>query len=287
MKNQYSIEDLTYLMARLREPGYGCPWDLAQSYKTIVPSTLEEAYEVVDAIEQENYSQLKEELGDLLFQVIFYSQLAAEEERFDFKAVVSSITEKLLRRHPHVFPEGSLDSRVDPAAVDPHKRQVDISRSWEQIKKQERQIKGEHGILDDIPIALPAVVRAAKLQKRAASVGFDWTEVQSVYDKLEEEITELKQAVKEGDREAITEEMGDLLFTAVNLARHLQVEPETALRAANNKFERRFRYMEDKAGALSQTLEGRPLERLEQWWGEAKQELEKNKSDKKDKNGNK
>ncbi|MDP6199112.1 MAG: nucleoside triphosphate pyrophosphohydrolase, partial [Porticoccaceae bacterium] len=177
MKDSYNIADLRYLMKRLRDPKTGCPWDLKQTYQTIASHSVEEVYEVVDAIERNNIEHLSEELGDLLFQIIFYSQLGEEEGQFDFDAVVSNITEKLLRRHPHVFPDGSLDSiRTDDQAAS----EKEIKRNWERIKQQERNERGERGILEDIPRALPALMRAAKLQKRAAGVGFDWTETVAV-----------------------------------------------------------------------------------------------------------
>lgn len=273
MSQRYTIDDLLTLMARLREPEYGCPWDLAQSYQTIVASTLEEAYEVVDAIEQEDYSQLKDELGDLLFQVIFYSQLGREDSRFDFHDVVSSITTKLLRRHPHVFPDGTLDSRIDLGnsdLPDVDRRQHAIKQSWEQIKKEERQQKGQQQMMADVPRALPAVPRAWKLQKRAASVGFDWQQVSGVYDKVQEEIAELQEAAATDNPSAVEEELGDLLFSVINLARHLKVEPETALRRANNKFEQRFQHLEALADDSGQSLSEQSVETLEQWWQQAK-----------------
>lgn len=269
MQDCYELSDLLALMARLREPVTGCPWDLAQSYQSITSSTLEEAYEVVDAIENRDYPQLKEELGDLLFQVVFYSQLAREDNFFDFQQVVSAVTAKLLRRHPHVFPDGTLASSVNPKeqADDSHKRQNKIKASWERIKQQEREQKGHRGLLDDIPKALPATVRALKLQKRAAGEGFDWPSIDGVYDKLDEEIAELKAA---SSTEHIEEELGDLLFTVINLARHLRVEPERALRHANGKFEQRFRAMEQMAIAGEQGLSEQSAETLGLWWDRAK-----------------
>ncbi len=242
-EQQYSLEDLQYLMSRLRKPETGCPWDLKQSYHTICASTIEEAYEVVDAIEHKDYDHLKEELGDLLFQVIFYSQLAREEKRWDMTDVVHGITEKLLRRHPHVFPEGTLQSERDASSG---LNDSDIKASWEKIKSEERGEKGKSGILDDVPRALPAMTRAAKLQKRAAQIGFDWPDVPPVIDKLEEEISEFKEAVASENSDHMEEELGDMLFTCVNLARKLGKDPETLLRQANSKFEHRFRKMETR-----------------------------------------
>lgn len=263
----YTLESLLYLMSRLREPVYGCPWDLAQNYQSIAPSTLEEAYEVVDAIEQGDIRQLREELGDLLFQVVFYSQLGKEEQAFEFNDIVQDITSKLVRRHPHVFPDGTLESRIDPDnPPDTHHSNTKIKSSWEKIKQQERESKGHHSIMDDVPVALPATVRAAKLQKRASSVGFDWKDSAGVYEKLQEEIAELQQAQNTQSRAEIEDELGDVLFTVVNLARHLKIDPETALRKSNSKFEQRFRTMEQQSADFS----GQTEQELDQRWQQAK-----------------
>lgn len=265
MKDSYNIADLRYLMKRLRDPKTGCPWDLKQTYQTIAPHSVEEVYEVVDAIERNNIEHLSEELGDLLFQIIFYSQLGEEEGQFDFDAVVSNITEKLLRRHPHVFPDGSLDSiRTDDQAAS----EKEIKRNWERIKQQERNERGERGILEDIPRALPALMRAAKLQKRAAGVGFDWTETVAVLEKLKEEITELETEIASANAQGIDDELGDVLFSCVNLARHLQVDPEKALARSNDKFKRRFDAMEALASVddFSQLT----VEEMETLWSKVK-----------------
>lgn len=245
----HTINDLLQLMARLREPVYGCPWDQVQTYKTIAPSTLEEAYEVVDAIESGDKQQLREELGDLLFQVIFYSELGHEEGVFDFNAIVSDLTAKLIRRHPHVFPEGTLESRISPDISASERADIEatIKASWESIKQKERLAKGHSSILDDVPTSFPAVARAAKLQKRASSVGFDWNDSAGAYDKLAEEIAELQEAQASGNQDHIEDELGDVLFTVINLSRHLKVDPEAALRRSNSKFEQRFRIMEAQA----------------------------------------
>jgi ATP diphosphatase len=259
----YTIDDLLYLMARLRDPKTGCPWDVAQSYASIAPSTLEEAYEVVDAIEREDFEHLREELGDLLFQVIFYSQLGREEGRFDFAHIVSDLAAKLVRRHPHVFPDGTLQSRV----VDQQSLPVDIKSRWDAIKLEERKGKGVSGVLDDVPLNLPALSRASKLQKRAAGVGFDWADVQGPIAKVREELTEVEEALAEGDREAVVEELGDLLFAVVNISRYLKIDAETALRAANRKFEGRFRHMErNSPDQLTET----GMDTLNQLWEDAK-----------------
>ncbi|WJN60831.1 nucleoside triphosphate pyrophosphohydrolase [Pseudomonas sp. SO81] len=274
MQDSYSLDDLLHLMARLRDPQHGCPWDLKQSYATIVPYTLEEAYEVADAIERGDFDHLPGELGDLLFQVVYYSQLAREEGRFEFAQVVDGITRKLVRRHPHVFPDGDLYGAPDMARLE----EAAIKQRWEEIKAEERAEKAaapqQLSLLDDVPQALPALSRAAKLQKRAAQVGFDWPEALPVVDKLREELDEVLEAMSENDAEAIAEEVGDLLFVAVNLARHLKVDPETALRAANNKFERRFHHIEQALRDAGRPIENCSLEELDALWGEAKK-LEK------------
>ncbi|NIB43300.1 nucleoside triphosphate pyrophosphohydrolase [Pseudomaricurvus alkylphenolicus] len=267
----YNIDDLKTLMQRLREPGSGCPWDLEQTYRTIAPSTLEEAYEVVDAIERENYGHLQEELGDLLFQVIFYSQIAAEEERFDFDRVVSELVTKLVRRHPHVFPDNTLESRFTSERTEDDERQ--IKKRWEEIKEQERQAKGQRGVLDDIPLNLPALSRAAKLQKRASNVGFDWPDPGGVVSKIEEELQEVKEALAQGDSQAVSEELGDLIFAVVNLSRHCKGDAEAQLRAANQKFEDRFRYIEQRLQEQGVDVKSASLEVMDQLWDEAKIQL--------------
>lgn len=246
MSAEYSISDLRYLMSRLRDPKTGCPWDIKQTYKTIAPHSIEEVYEVVDAIERGDIQHLSEELGDLLFQIIFYSQLGEEDNQFDFDMVVSKITTKLLRRHPHVFPDGTLASmRSSDSPAD----EAEIKQTWERIKRQERSDKGEPRTLDDIPRALPALSRAVKLQKRAAVTGFDWAEASAVLAIVKGELAELEAEIASGDAQKIEEELGDLLFSVANLARHLSVDPEKALASGNNKFKRRFERMEDLAGA--------------------------------------
>ncbi|WP_152224906.1 nucleoside triphosphate pyrophosphohydrolase [Pseudomonas sp. SCB32] len=271
----YKLDDLLYLMARLRDPQNGCPWDLKQSYATIVPYTLEEAYEVADAIERGDFVHLREELGDLLFQVVYYAQLAREEGRFEFDAVVDGITRKLVRRHPHVFPDGDLYGEPDPAKLE----EAAVKQRWEELKAEERAAKAAEpvqlSLLDDVPNALPALSRANKLQKRASQVGFDWADALPVVDKVREELDEVLEAMAGGDTEAQAEEVGDLLFVVVNLARKLKVDPETALRAANAKFERRFRYIETALRDQGRNLEGTSLEEMDELWGAAKRD-EKN-----------
>ncbi|MBC9744357.1 nucleoside triphosphate pyrophosphohydrolase [Pseudomonas syringae pv. syringae] len=268
----YTVQDLLNLMARLRDPQFGCPWDLKQTYASIVPHTLEEAYEVADAIEQGDLDHLKGELGDLLFQVVFYAQLAKEEGRFEFDDVIDGITRKLLRRHPHVFPTGELYA---PAET-PRLTDEQVNPRWDEIKAEERAEKAgvpeQLSLLDDVPRALPALSRAAKLQKRAAQVGFDWPAALPVVDKVREELDEILEAMVDNDAEGIAEEVGDLLFSVVNLARHLKVDPETALRSANSKFDRRFRFIEQALRHLQRPIEACSLEEMDALWGEAKRQ---------------
>ncbi|ATP43685.1 nucleoside triphosphate pyrophosphohydrolase [Pseudomonas putida] len=270
----YTLEDLLHLMARLRDPQYGCPWDLKQDYASIVPHTIEEAYEVADTIERGDFEHLQGELGDLLFQVVYYSQLAREEGRFEFDGVVDSITRKLIRRHPHVFPTGELYAPVDTPSLS----ETQVKSRWEEIKAEERAEKSDPeqlSLLDDVPTALPALSRAAKLQKRAATVGFDWPDALPVLDKVREELDEVLQAMADGDADALEDEVGDLLFATVNLARHLKQDPEHALRRANRKFERRFRFIEQALRDSGRPIEDCNLDELDALWGEAKRQ-EKN-----------
>ncbi|WP_407311556.1 nucleoside triphosphate pyrophosphohydrolase [Pseudomonas sp. nanlin1] len=271
----YNLQDLLHLMARLRDPQYGCPWDLQQDYRSIVPHTLEEAYEVADAIEQGDFAQLPGELGDLLFQVVYYSQLGREEGRFEFDDVVDGITRKLIRRHPHVFPTGDLHAPLDT----PKLSEAAVKLRWEAIKAEERAERAtapeQLSLLDDVPGALPALSRAGKLQKRAAQVGFDWPAALPVVDKVREELDEVLQAMASADLQAIKAELGDLLFSVVNLARHLEVDAENALRGANQKFERRFRFIEQALRQTHRPIEDCTLEELDALWGEAKRQ-EKN-----------
>ncbi|MFK0312930.1 nucleoside triphosphate pyrophosphohydrolase [Pseudomonas sp. NPDC090233] len=270
----YTLEDLLHLMARLRDPQYGCPWDLKQNYVSIVPHTIEEAYEVADTIERGDFEHLQGELGDLLFQVVYYSQLAREEGRFEFDGVVDSITRKLIRRHPHVFPTGELYAPLDTPSLS----EAQVKSRWEEIKAEERAEKSEPeqlSLLDDVPAALPALSRAAKLQKRAATVGFDWPDALPVLDKVREELDEVLQAMADGDADALEDEIGDLLFATVNLARHLKHDPENALRRANRKFERRFRFIEQALRDSGRPIEDCNLDELDALWGEAKRQ-EKN-----------
>ena len=255
------IETLIAIMARLRDPERGCPWDLEQNFATIAPYTIEEAYEVADAIGRGDLGALKDELGDLLFQVVFHAQIAAEARAFAFADVVQSITEKMIRRHPHVFG----DAEVKTAEAQ--------TIAWEEHKRRERAGRAQSGgrLLDDVPLASPALTRALRLQKRAATVGFDWRERERVMEKLEEEIGELSDAVAKGASKAkLTDELGDILFVVVNLARHLDVDPEEALRATNDKFVRRFAHVEDTIGNTGRKLGEVTLEEMDAAWDDAK-----------------
>jgi len=243
---RYSIQDLLTLMARLRDPVDGCPWDIKQDWDDLVPLTIEELYEVVDAIDHQDWPHVAEELGDLLFHILFYSQLGSEAQHFDFDQVVHGVVEKLLRRHPHVFPDGTLTSRARGVALD----EGSIKASWEQIKQQERQAKGQgapaESLLADIPKALPALKRAIKLQKKAAKVGYDWPNARAVFAVIRSELDELEAAYDTGDALATTDELGDVLFSVANLARKLDIDAERAIAKANQKFTDRFQWIEQR-----------------------------------------
>lgn len=254
------IEELKKIMARLRDPETGCPWDVEQDFASIAPCTLEEAYEVLDAIEKGDMESLKEELGDLLLQVVFHSQMASEKENFDFEDVTGAIIKKLIVRHPHVFGDAEIKTASQQEAA------------WETIKEQERKDKAgggkAHSLLDGVALALPATLRAAKLQKRAAKVGFDWPDLDGVFAKIEEELEEVKNAVNTND--GIKEEIGDLLFSVVNLARKLDIDPESAIRDCNAKFERRFRHVETSISSVGGDIKKTSLIEMDRLWGEAK-----------------
>jgi len=247
------------VMAKLRDPNGGCPWDIEQNFRTIAPYTIEEAYEVADAIEREDMPALKEELGDLLFQVAFHARMAEELGAFDFADVAQALADKMIERHPHVFSTEGDGRTADQQTV-----------AWETLKAEKRAAKGAASLLDDVAMALPALQRAEKLTKRAARINFDWPTPEPVLEKLEEELAELKQARAEGDQEHIAEEMGDILFVMANLARKLKVDPEDALRRANAKFTRRFQYIETKLAEQGRTGP-QPLDDMEALWLEAKQ----------------
>jgi len=260
----YTLADLLSVMARLRDKDTGCPWDVEQTFSTIAPYTIEEAYEVAEAIACDDFEALKDELGDLLLQVVYHAQMASELERFELADVVDAITRKMIRRHPHVFGDASRDEFL-------------CGVMWQRIKAEERAARGAaapSSRLDDVPIALPALTRAVKLQKRAADVGFDWPSLGPVLAKAEEEIAELKVAIAESGgeraRKQIVEEFGDLLFVMANIARHLGVDPEAALRSANGKFVRRFRSIEAALAKDGRKPEDATLEEMDQLWEEAK-----------------
>lgn len=262
MQPSRDITRLIEIMAALRDPDGGCPWDLVQDFRSIRHYTIEEAYEVADAIEREDFGDLREELGDLLLQPIYHAQMAKEAGHFDIGDVVEAITEKLIRRHPHVFGDVVADGAVD------------AQDRWEAIKVHERAAKAERkgdsepSILDDVPQVLPALARAEKLTKRAAKVGFDWPDMPAVRAKIEEELAEVTEAESLGDENALREEIGDLLFAVANLARKAGVDPEAALRDANSKFTRRFHYVEARCreDAIKPAAAG--LDRLDGYWNE-------------------
>lgn len=266
MADKYSVEDLLTMMQRLRDPIDGCPWDREQTLDSIVPYTLEECYELADTIVNGDYEHLKEELGDVLFQVVFYSQITTEKHGFGFNDVVHTLVAKLVKRHSHVFPAGTLSSRADDVVLDT----AEINASWEAIKQQERKAKQKTGLLADIPMAFPSLVRAQKLQKRAASVGFDWSEIDAVKAKIDEEFAELAQAIANSDEANISEEAGDVLFSMVNMVRHLGLDAETVLRQASAKFELRFTIVEQLALDMGRELSDMTSLEMEALWVEAK-----------------
>ena len=253
-----AIEGLLQVMRRLRDPDGGCPWDREQTFETIAPYTVEESYEVADAIQRRDMRDLKEELGDLLFQVVFHARLAEERGLFAFDDVAAGIRDKLIRRHPHVFGEES------------HRTSAEQTVAWEAVKAEERKAKQKHGLLDDVPVGLPALTRAAKLTRRAARVGFDWPSVREALDKLDEETAELKAEIAAGDLPKARAELGDLLFVLANLARKLDVEPEDALRLTNAEFVRRFEAIEAALAARGRTPEQSDLAEMDALWNDAK-----------------
>jgi nucleoside triphosphate diphosphatase len=266
------IRRLIDIMAALRDPVGGCPWDVEQTFASIAPFTIEEAYEVADAVERGGTEDLREELGDLLLQVVFHARMAEEAGLFDFGGVVEAITAKLIRRHPHVF--------GDAGALSSH----EVKALWGRIKAEEKRAKlplsatdglsqaAMPGALDGVPLALPALSRAMKLQEKAGKVGFDWNNVCAVLDKIREEIAEVEAEIAEGSQQALSGEVGDLLFAAVNLARHLKIDPEVALRGANAKFERRFGHIETRLAEAGKAPESSSLDEMEKLWAEAKAE---------------
>jgi len=271
---RHGIDDLLTLMQVLRDREQGCPWDLQQDWDSIVPHTLEEAYEVADAIERCAFDELPGELGDLLFQVVYYAQFGAEEQRFDFADIVDTLTVKMLRRHPHVFPDGTLASRRPPGVSAEEVQTQQVNSRWESLKAEERAERAVErpSVLDDVPRTLPALSRAAKLSKRAARVGFDWPDARGVVAKIREELAEVEEALAAGDQQHAQEEVGDLLFAVTNLARTLNADPEQCLRATNAKFERRFRFVERELSAAQRPLIEASLDEMEAHWQAAKAE---------------
>ncbi len=262
MKN---LQRLLQVMAQLRDPETGCSWDQKQNFISLIPYTLEEAYEVVDAIERNDMQDLQSELGDLLFQVVFHSQLAAEQGLFDFEQVAESVADKLVRRHPHVFADVVYANEAEQ------------KKAWEALKESERAVKEaeNHTILSGVAKNLPALVQCKKIQDRAANHGFDWPEVEPVFDKVQEELDEVKEAWESGEQRHIEEEIGDLLLVAVNLARHMGVNPEQALKKSTQKFTRRFEYIEDKVTQSGRDVNKVDLIELDNLWDEAKLVLKK------------
>ncbi len=251
------------VMAKLRDPENGCPWDIEQSFDTIAPYTIEEAYEVADAIARKDMQGLREELGDLLLQVVFHSQMANDQGLFEFEDVAQGISNKMIERHPHVFGETVFDSQEEQKA------------HWEMLKQQEREQKSAEPVsaIDGVALALPALTRAEKIQKRASRVGFDWDELTPVLDKIDEELNELWQAAASKDEDAIEDELGDLLFTIANVARHMNVDPEQALKKATTKFEKRFKSIERALDAEGKVISDTSAEVLDQHWRRSKVEV--------------
>lgn len=271
------IEKLVALMTMLRDNEYGCPWDLEQSLESLVPYTLEEVYEVVDAIDRQNMIDLEDELGDLLFQIVFYSQIAHESNLFSFDDVANAITAKLIRRHPHVFPDGKVTKFGSKSELSPDQVVV----NWEAIKQLEKEEKNAKSptkpendevpsVLDDVPVAAPALDRARKIQKRVARAGFDWADIKPVLAKLKEEIDELEEAIALGENAQIEAELGDVLFATVNIARHTKTDPEIALRGANKRFENRFKWIERNLAQQGKSVSEVKLDELDQLWEQAK-----------------
>jgi ATP diphosphatase len=260
------IQRLLDVMARLRDPEHGCPWDREQTFQTILPYTLEEVYEVAEAIDRNDMDELREELGDLLFQIVFYAQIAKETGEFDFEQIADSISEKLIQRHPHVFSGAEIDTAEAQ------------TQAWEKHKERERSARAagqnrEPSVLDNVPVALPGIMRAMKLQRRAARVGFDWPDILPVLDKIEEELAEVREVIDVGgDPEKMQHEIGDLLFACVNLGLHANVDAEVALRGVNQRFETRFRRVEVLARQQGRALSDMTLEEMDRLWDQAKTE---------------
>ena len=264
------ISGLLEIMAMLRTPGSGCPWDLEQDFATIAPYTIEEAYEVADAIARGDLHDLQDELGDLLLQVVFHARMAEEQNAFAFGDVVEAITRKMVRRHPHVFADS--DGRLTPSDVKGAWERIKAEEKAERAARQPRQEAAPKSLLSNVKTGQPALTRAMELQRKASSVGFDWNDPRAVLHKIREEADEIEAALDRGDKEELTEETGDLLFALVNLARHVGVDPEMALRGTNAKFERRFGHIERALAAQGRSLDGASLAEMDALWNEAKAE---------------
>ncbi len=268
--NDGKIQNLLDIMGRLRDPETGCPWDRKQDFSTIAPYTIEEAYEVADAIARGNMGDLKDELGDLLFQLVFHAQMAGEKGDFEFGDVVDAVCDKMVRRHPHVF---------DSAYIAAHSDDIEAqAEAWEHAKAREREARGMQSLLDDVPRGMAELQRAVKLQKRAARVGFDWGSPELVLDKFDEEVLEMREAMAGGNFEEMEDELGDLLFVIANLGRQLKIDPAKAPRRSNAKFERRFRAVEAAAGSRA-ALETMDLNAMEALWQQVKMQLRVDKHD--------
>ncbi|MBV1881415.1 MAG: nucleoside triphosphate pyrophosphohydrolase [Pseudomonadales bacterium] len=280
MNSNKPIDKLLYIIERLRDPETGCPWDVKQTYETIAPYTIEEAYEVVDAIEKKDHQHLGEEVGDLLLQVMLYAQIGKEASHFDFDEIVQMLNQKLLRRHPHVFPDGSAESRIKPGTVVTEEQ---VAENWNKVKAQEKLSEKAKTnekdsdvpshILDDVPTAMAPMLRALKLQKKAAQFGFDWSDLKPVLAKVNEEVAELNEAIEEEhSRDAVMGEIGDVLFCCINLCRHMKIDAEDALRSTNNKFVRRLNRVEDILTSDDEKIGDVNLERLDECWDQVKEE---------------
>jgi len=260
------IQNLLQVMEELRNPDTGCPWDVRQTSQSIAGHTLDETHELIDAIEREDTDNLREELGDLLFNIVFHARIAEEKGQFDFSDVAQDITDKMLRRHPHVFGEGR----------DRNWSEAELAQQWQAVKnaeKQQRKPMSNNAAPDPATSANSAIYRARQIQQQAAELGFDWPDIAPVFDKLEEELAELKQAFASGDKHAIEDELGDLMFVCVNLGRHARVNAEMSLRRTNRKFERRFAYVQQQMGAAGIDMDRGQLEQMERFWQEAKQQV--------------
>jgi nucleoside triphosphate diphosphatase len=268
MNPSRDISRLIEIMAQLRTPVSGCPWDLEQNFATIAPYTIEEAYEVADAIARGDFEDLKDELGDLLLQVVYHARMAEEEKAFAFGDVVEAITRKMIRRHPHVFAD--KDGNIQPAGVKSQWERIKAEEKAERAARRKHQAHEHSSLLASVKAGLPALTRAMALQKKASTVGFDWNDPRAVLNKIREEADEIEAALDRDDKEELAEETGDLLFALVNLARHVHADPEMALRRTNAKFERRFAYIERALAAQGRSLDQATLDEMDELWNEAK-----------------